>query len=313
MTVLGKILVIVNLVFGVIAGGLLIAVFATRTNWKKQNDDLAKEIRVQKAATQTVEDEAAAERKKSAEKLALCENQGKALAHRVATELSLKIDESQTIDKLETELADKIQQEVKKHAKEVAAEKLRADAADRNVESITKVNNRLQEEVDGLQKNLAERNERVNKLLDESKTYRNDYVAADLARKSLQDRNDQLRVQIEGLVKENDQLRRVAGATPGRPVGTPAGDKNPPPEDVRAKVKAVDPGGLITIDKGSDDGINKDNTLEVYRLKDEPKYLGTIRIMAVNAHEAVGRPITPQRRGLIQVGDEVAANILGKR
>jgi hypothetical protein len=313
MTVLGKILVIVNLVFSLVTGALLIAVFAKGANYKKDYDDLAKELRVANATTKAVEEEALAEKKKCAEKVTLAENQGKALAKRVANELKLAIDDNQSLDKVEADLADKIQQEIiKKHDKDVATEKNRADAEHQHRVSVEGVNKRLQDEVDGLQKTLAERNKRVGDLLDESKKYRDDSVAATLRANSLQDRNEQLRGQIEALIKENEQ-RRVAGGNTGRPGAGSTADKNPPPEDVRGKVKAVDPSGLITIDKGTDDGINKDNTLEVFRLGSEPKYLGAIRIVAANAHEAVGRPITPQRRGLIQVNDEFASNILGRR
>src|SRR5262245_33978944 len=49
MTVLGKILVFVNLVFSLITGALIIMVFATRTNWKAGFDDLNKKYTVQQA------------------------------------------------------------------------------------------------------------------------------------------------------------------------------------------------------------------------------------------------------------------------
>jgi hypothetical protein len=82
---------------------------------------------------------------------------------------------------------------------------------------------------------------------------------------------------------------------------------------VHGRIKSTDATtGYVTLDIGSDAGLSKDNTLDVYRLGADPKYLGTIRIVAVNPHEAVGRPVSAQRRGLIQVGDQVAASILGK-
>jgi hypothetical protein len=86
--------------------------------------------------------------------------------------------------------------------------------------------------------------------------------------------------------------------------------KNPPPENVEGEVKEVDAkSGLMTISIGSDAGLQKGHTLEVYRLN-PPKYLGTIRIIDVRPKDAVGKP---QGRTLsdIQAGDKIASKIKG--
>jgi hypothetical protein len=155
------------------------------------------------------------------------------------------------------------------------------------------------------------RNKRINELIDESKNWHDRYVDADLRAKSALDRNSGLMQQLENTSKEVERLKAAGSAVAVRN-GAP--ESNPPPEEVHGRVKSTDAqSGYVTLDIGSDSGINKNNTLEVYRLKPEPKYLGTIRIVAVTPHEAVGRPISNQRKGLIQVGDEVASNITGKR
>ena len=90
--------------------------------------------------------------------------------------------------------------------------------------------------------------------------------------------------------------------------------KNPPAEDIKGKVKAVDAeSGLATISIGSDAGLQKGHTLEVYRLKPRPTYVGTLRILEVKAKEAVGKQVEPRHRGAVQVGDEVASRITEKR
>jgi hypothetical protein len=319
MTVLGKILVIVNLVFSLVTGALLILLFSTRTNYQKANEELVKEVQVAHRETDTVKQEALVEKQKCEEKTKAAEDRRKDLARRVAAEAKVQVNDDASQDKVEEDLLAKLRELDKEHEKRVAAEKTRADQEHQNLESIRVVNSRLQNEIDGLQKIVDERNKRIGKLLGEINDppdgWRPRFVDADLRAKSLQTRNEQLRDQIEAMVKEMEQLR-VASRGTGRPAGTAptAGDKNPPPEDVRGKVTATDAqSGYVTINIGSDAGVSKDNTLEVYRLKPEPKYLGTIRIVAVNPHEAVGRPTALVRRGLIQVGDEVAANILGKR
>src|SRR5947209_2450018 len=48
-------------------------------------------------------------------------------------------------------------------------------------------------------------------------------------------------------------------------------------------------GELVSISIGSDSGLAKDQTLEVYRLKPLPLYVGQIRLVDVRAKEAVGK------------------------
>ena len=69
----------------------------------------------------------------------------------------------------------------------------------------------------------------------------------------------------------------------------------------------------MTVSVGSDAGLNKGNTLEVYRLRPEPTYLGIIQIVAVSPNEAVGRPMEPWGPRAIQVGDQVSSNIVRHR
>ncbi|OAI47595.1 hypothetical protein AYO44_01580 [Planctomycetaceae bacterium SCGC AG-212-F19] len=86
---------------------------------------------------------------------------------------------------------------------------------------------------------------------------------------------------------------------------------NPPPDDVRGAVTVVDEQtGLVTINIGSDAGVNKGNTLEVYRLTPRPAYVGRLLILAVIPDEAVGKLLGQARAGGVQKGDEVASPIL---
>src|SRR5262249_11624992 len=87
--------------------------------------------------------------------------------------------------------------------------------------------------------------------------------------------------------------------------------KNPPPENVEGEVKEVDAkSGLVTISIGSDAGLQKGHTLEVFRLKPAPKYLGTLRIVDVRPKDAVGKPDS-RSQGAIQTGDKVASKLQG--
>jgi signal transduction histidine kinase len=312
---MGKILVIINLVFSLVTGALLIVVFATRTNWKTDpkygNDALAAQAKaaVQAANAWQTEREQAIETSNT---------QRRDIVVGLAKDLNVPINQDQDLDKLRADLVAGAKDLEKKHEKALADEKAKTAKAEleqkvalANLESIRSVNSRLGDEIKGLQADVDRRNKRISELLDESKLNHDKFVDADIRAKSLADRNKQLMDQLELVSKEVERLK-AAGAGGGVRNGEIV--SNPPPEDVHGRIKATDAQtGYVTLDIGSDSGLNKDNTLEVYRLKPEPKYLGTIRIVAVNAHEAVGRPITAQRKGLIQVGDEVAANINGKR
>jgi hypothetical protein len=90
-------------------------------------------------------------------------------------------------------------------------------------------------------------------------------------------------------------------------------ESNIPPAGLEGTVKAVNAqAGIATISLGSDAGLRKGHTLEVFRIRPEPKYLGKIQIVSVGPAEAVGKIMsrTPHE---IQVGDRVMSDrITGK-
>jgi RNA polymerase sigma factor (sigma-70 family) len=85
---------------------------------------------------------------------------------------------------------------------------------------------------------------------------------------------------------------------------------NPPPDNVRGEVLQVRRAeGLVTISLGSDAGVMKGHTLEVYRLEPKPMYLGRITILRADAQEAVGRIEKPNPDNPITIGDQVINQI----
>jgi hypothetical protein len=103
-----------------------------------------------------------------------------------------------------------------------------------------------------------------------------------------------------------DQFYRQATAR----AQTEAYLKNPPAQDVEGVVKKIDQTGLVTISIGSDAGLAKGHTLEIYRLN-PAKYLGTVRILEVNPSESVGRLDSKATLAPVQVGDRAASRIQG--
>ena len=86
---------------------------------------------------------------------------------------------------------------------------------------------------------------------------------------------------------------------------------DPPAVLVNGKIEKVD-GTDLLISLGKDDGVNKNHTLDVYRLKPEPKYLGVIRIIDATANKSVGRLIASGNaaiRPVIRVGDLVTSKL----
>jgi DNA-directed RNA polymerase subunit L len=80
--------------------------------------------------------------------------------------------------------------------------------------------------------------------------------------------------------------------------------------NVEGMIKEVDDKNeFVTISIGSDAGLAKGQTLDVYRLNPKPTYLGTVTILDAHPTESVGKPQTKEK---LQAGDKVAGNILGK-
>ena len=80
---------------------------------------------------------------------------------------------------------------------------------------------------------------------------------------------------------------------------------------VNGKVEKVE-GDLMQISLGTDHGVLKNNTLDVYRLSPEPKYLGMVRIVDANLHHSVARLVpvgNAQFRTPLRVGDLVTSKL----
>src|SRR5207244_8418503 len=83
------------------------------------------------------------------------------------------------------------------------------------------------------------------------------------------------------------------GGTPGITIKPGVNALNPPTTLVKGKIVRVDPTDktLVEISLGTDQGVNKNNTLEVFRTTPEAKYLGVVRIVEANFNKSVGRLI----------------------
>ena len=89
----------------------------------------------------------------------------------------------------------------------------------------------------------------------------------------------------------------------------PSNDPNPPEIPINGKIEIVGGADLMQIDVGTDNGLDKDHTLEVYRLTPSAKYIGTVRVIDVNTSAAVCRMLAGAdgKRMPVQIGDRVTS------
>jgi myosin heavy subunit len=285
MTVLGKTLVFFNLVFSIITGALVLMVFSARTNWQVAAKKFESELQVAQASVQAYQKEANDTRSAADGRVETVAKELKATQEQLAQAVARqKADD------------DKYQKEVQKVAQ-----------ADATITSITTDRDRSAEEVKILAKQKDGMQKRINELVKETSNLHDARVNAEIDAKSLKTRNEQLVNNLKNMEKTIQELR-VKGGSGG---GTNVASENPPPENVEGLVKKVDAtSGLITLSIGSDSGLAKGHTLEVYRLEPSAKYLAKVRIMEVWPHAAVAKPVS-RPLGTIQEGDHAASKILG--
>jgi hypothetical protein len=94
-------------------------------------------------------------------------------------------------------------------------------------------------------------------------------------------------------------------ATPPAPPPARQKIERPAGGSAEGVVREVSPEGLLKISIGSDDGVQPGQTLDVYRLKPEPKYLGKITVVSVTTHEAVAKVQPSNPGGAIREQDRV--------
>jgi hypothetical protein len=290
MTVLGKILVFIVLVLSLVNGAFVTMIYTTRTHWVNEFDKLNGYYKIALASEQAYKKAAedAEARVKDADRL-------KDVDARLKSALAKLKTQEEENDKLRGDLKE---------------QKSRTTHSDAVVTAGQNEINLRQHQVETIRKALKAQTDENVKLVKLANEEREKKVAAEIALRSETDRANRVVAQLEEMTRELVRVRAGGGAGAGRV----AGAKNPPPENVEGLIKNTDPSsGLVTLTIGSDAGLSKGHTLEVFRLSNVPhqsKYLGTIRILEVTATQAVGQP-TGRMAAPPQAGDRVASHILG--
>jgi hypothetical protein len=289
MNTLGKVLIILNLVFALATGGFLAVDFVVRTNWKHHAEACQRELEVARAN--------AAAMKKTFQEL---DRQAKNALRNLETERQNRKNDD-IVRKIELDDARRTADDAAarcKHA-ELNAQRLLADIRSHKEENA------------GLVKVIEERTKLLLAKEKENRELRLASVADHERAEVAISRSEALLQQLEDarhrlgeLEAGSSSVASISSADPNRP--------NPPPGPVQGVVEKVDPkDGLVEISLGADAGLKKYHTLEAFRLRPQAQYLGRIRIVEVFPHKAIGRlvrtPLTAARP--LQQGDQVASSL----
>jgi hypothetical protein len=278
MTVLGKIMVFVNLAFSLAVAGLVITVFTTRTHWRNGYDDAVKQISIGEASR-------GAEHADAAKKIADREKEIQGLNDKVK-DLNGKIEAlNGEVTQLKTSVANSTNV---------------AETEQKNNQAATLERGRLAQERDMLNEQVKVRDQKILTFAKEKIDDHNEAVASTIRANALNEKLQKLMVQFEQVVQENRQMRAM-GATPN------PGMKIAPVE-VKGQVTAV-ADNLVTVSLGSDHGLSVGTVLQVYRLSPEPLYLGTVTITNLETHRAAGRFTPAVKQATVMKGDTVDTRV----
>jgi len=296
MNTLGKLLVILNLLFALLTGAFLAVDYASRTNWKDVAEARQSEMDALRANSES-------------------EVRSKRELVKANEQIRGEMD-ALTINK-NSQLA-QMKLENEKLARQVGEQKAVAELAVLNQENAIQQTKRLQGEVVLLLDTVKKREEEIvgyqTRITDVTQKYTQRENEAATANARAQNLFLQLKEKEIYIAK----LLGGGGSGDGtKVVAVPVRDPNfvnPPPVDVRGLIQKVDTEqrDLVQISLGSDDGLQKDHTMEVYRLSPSPQYLGRLRVLDVYPRTAVGRVVRSASMSGVPAlleGDQVASKL----
>ena len=293
MNVMGKILVILNLVFAVVVGGLIVVTFATRTKWAEAHKKLQEDMQVAERNVSVVPGTLASQEAKI-----------RALTQELANARQEAIDRHEEIKAKEAA-----------HKLAIMAADGRAKDSDLAREKLAAENERFQKENQSLLGFLKLRDEEIVKQQALIVKFRNSAVTEESARKATEARLEQALARNAELTNALAKASAPGGGTTATTTssnGLTRGKANPPSVYVEGKIESIhdEDRELVQINVGSDKGLSKNQTLEVFRVESK-LYLGLLRIVDVQPHHAVGRleRINAANRTPLRVGDTVASSL----
>jgi hypothetical protein len=290
MTAIGKIFVIINLLFSLVVAGFIVVLYAKSTNWAAAQKEWQKAQAVTDASRNAIA--------------------GEMEQQKIAYEGKLG-DKDKEIAKLQGDV---------NAAKADSDERLKGQEAVKNTSNGEQLSmkaliaelEKRKEEVAGLEKQVKDKDESILNYITLKNQANEAKVAADIKANSYQAKAERLEARVRETEIEIVKLRRAGGSASGSGGVALVSTANPPPQSVEGIVTEVVGKDLVRISLGSDAGLEKGHTLDLFRLKPTPQYLGQIRLTDVRAAEAVGVPVDKLKYP-VQKGDFVANDVISRK
>lgn len=285
MNTLGKLLVLAILIMSLVFMSFAMLVYSTHRNWRElvTNDKPGKPLGLQRQLADL--------RNKNNELQGQLETVNKEIADERGAHQKALAELQTTL----TALKQEYDKQVAEHAGLVESERqavAATEAAHKTLEALRGEVTKIRGDILTVQKEKEDEFNRAVKLSDDLNQSK---AAADLLKK----RNVQL----------TDQLAQAKAVLESHDL-----DANQPidgiPPKVDGVVLAVGNDGMIEVSLGTDDGLRKGNTLEVFRNAGTiSKYLGRIQVVRTSPDKAVGKILPEFRKGNIQKEDRVATRL----
>jgi hypothetical protein len=289
MTAIGKIFVIINLLFSLVVAGFIVVVYARSTNWADAAKKWQAASQVADASRTATEGELQKAREEAATARGAVEKNDKAWQEKLNAEMAQAASWKKQLDEFKN-----------------AGNKEGA-----SFQAVQNERDKLKDEVKGLEGQVSAKDKQIVALIETKNKANDDRVAAEVRANSYQGKAERMEARLKETETELVRLRRAGGSGTGS--AALVSTANPPPQNVEGVVTQTSPrGDLIRISIGSDAGLAKGHTLDLYRTDPSPQYLGQIRLTDVRATEAVGQPVE-RLKGTVKKGDLVASDVMPKK
>src|SRR5437660_5742015 len=227
MTILGKILAVVNLVLSLGVGAFIIMTYVARTNWHAAYENVQKQQQVSQADASAFKKEAEEARGQRAD-----------FEKQLAEQKQTTAKEQFALNSQINDLGEKLKRAGEEIGKHVAALSAANDELGRRGK-----------EVDHLRSLAVQRDDDLKRKEKQVVDMRAAMVEATINHDAERARNERLLQENERLVRENRQRQQAPTSTSLR---VEAAKKNPPSEDIEGRVTKTDSqSGYVTLSVGS--------------------------------------------------------------
>jgi vacuolar-type H+-ATPase subunit I/STV1 len=288
MTFVGKLLTILITVCSVVFMAFAVSVYVSRTNWREEFN--AEKANLEKAT----KDKGSLDEK--VKNVAATINQE---ITNLASERSKFEDDLKAQQKVYDQLVEDWKQ------------------AHKDVTDFEEKSKTLLTDIDKKRKNIGSLNSDIAALQQEKKTTDEKRFEIEQNHIELAGSYDTTAARLKDLEERAANLgvrkpqATEAAAVPARRAGNDRVNRATPIEGVILK---VDPQGkFVEISIGSDDGLRKQHRLQVFRVKPQGKFVGTIEIVGTDPDRSAARILPEFKQDTIQEGDLVAARITQNR